>query len=298
MIAVVPPQRDLDRDPVALAADGDRPVGQRRLGAVEIAHESDEAAFVKQLLALRLGATQIRQHDAHARIEEGEFAQTVLDRRIVEIDHRESLRRGGEGHLGAALLPPVDDRRRAGDAEPVDRVAVGEMHQVFLPVAPDAKGQAGRQRIDDGNADAVQAAGDLVGVLVEFAAGVELGHDDLGRRNALFLVDAGGNAASVVDDGAGTVCVQRHRHQPGVPGERLVDRVVDDLIDHVVEARAVVGVADIHARALTDRVKPPQHLDRIGAVCVAVGLVLRVVIEFERRLRIIRQSKRPFLRWV
>ena len=75
--------------------------------------------------------------------------------------------------------------------ELVDRVAVGEVHLVLQPVAPDAQRQAGRQRVDHRHADAVQAAGDLVGVLVEFSAGVQLGHDDLGRRDALFLVDVG-----------------------------------------------------------------------------------------------------------
>ena len=52
----------------------------------------------------------------------------------------------------------------------------------------------------------------------------------------------------------------------GVAGEHLVDGVVDDLVDHVVQAGAVVGVADIHARALADRVEALQDLDRFGAV--------------------------------
>ena len=46
VIAVVPPQRDLDADAVALAPDQDRLLDQRRLGAVEIAHEGLEAALV------------------------------------------------------------------------------------------------------------------------------------------------------------------------------------------------------------------------------------------------------------
>jgi hypothetical protein len=36
-------------------------------------------------------------------------------------------------------------------------------------------------------------------------------------------------------------------------GEGLGDGVVDDLEDHVVQPRAVVGVADVHAGALADR---------------------------------------------
>ena len=52
----------------------------------------------------------------------------------------------------------------------------------------------------------------------------------------------------------------------GVAGERLVDRVVDDLVDHVMQARAVVGVADIHAGALAHRIEALQDLDRFGVV--------------------------------
>jgi hypothetical protein len=52
---------------------------------------------------------------------------------------------------------------------------------------------------------------------------------------------------------------------------RLVDGVIDDLIDHVMEARPVVGVADIHARPLADRVEALQDLDRLGAVFVGIG---------------------------
>ena len=107
---------------------------------------------------------------------------------------------------------------------------------------------------------------DLVGVLVELPAGMELGHDDLGRRDALLLVDVDGNAAAVVGDRDRAVAVQRHLDAVAVAGERLVDRVVDHLVDHVVQARAVVGVADIHARALAHGIEAAQHLDGVGVV--------------------------------
>ncbi len=66
-------------------------VEQRRLGAVEIAHEGLQAALVMQLLALDLGVARVGQHDAHAGIEEGEFAQPMLDRREIELDHGEGF---------------------------------------------------------------------------------------------------------------------------------------------------------------------------------------------------------------
>jgi hypothetical protein len=49
-----------------------------------------------------------------------------------------------------------------------------------------------------------------------------------------------------------------------VASQRLVDGVVDDLVDHVVQARAVIGVADIHAGALAHRLQALENLDAGG----------------------------------
>ena len=55
VIAVVPFERDLDADIVALAGDRDRIGDERRLGAVEVADEGRDAALIIELdLALFL----------------------------------------------------------------------------------------------------------------------------------------------------------------------------------------------------------------------------------------------------
>ena len=84
-------------------------------------------------------------------------------------------------------------------------------------------------------------------------------------------MDAGRSAAAVVVDRAGAVGIEGDGDQIGMAGKGLVDGVVDDLVDHVVEARAVVGVADIHAGTLADSVQPLQHLDGIGVVFLRYG---------------------------
>ena len=57
-----------------------------------------------------------------------------------------------------------------------------------------------------------------------------------------------------------------------MPGKNLVDRVIDDFVDHVVQAGAVVGIADVHSWAFADRVQALEHLDAIGAVVVRAGI--------------------------
>jgi hypothetical protein len=261
VVGVVPPQRHLDGDAVLLAGDVDRGLDQRLLGAVEIADELDQAALVEQFGLAGIGMAVVGQLDADAGIEEGQLAQAVLQRVVVELDIGEGVLRRREGDLGAGVVAGV-----AGDLQRAVGDAVGEAHLVELAVAADLQLQRDRQRVDDGDADAVQAAGDLVGVLVELTAGMQLGHDDLGRGDALLGVDVDGDAAAVVGDGHRTVDVERHGDEIGMAGQRLVDGVVHNLVDHVMQAGTVVGVADIHARALAHRVEALEDLDGAGAV--------------------------------
>ena len=124
---------------------------------------------------------------------------------------------------------------------------------VFLAFAPDAQFQPIGQRVHNRNAHAVETAGYLVRVAVELTTRVQLGHDDLGGGNAFFLVDADGNTAPVVTDRNRAVVVNCNVHRIRMTGQRLVNTVVHDLIDHVVQTRPVIGVTDIHARTFANR---------------------------------------------
>ena len=183
------------------------------------------------------------------------------------IDGTENFLRSKEVHLGAATLGG------AGGPERRHRHAAAEFHLVHLPVAPGAKAQPFRERVDYRNAHAVQAAGHLVAVGVELAAGVQLGHDDLGRRalHLIIVLDAGRDAAPIVEDRDGVVGMDRDHDLVAIAGERLVHRVVYDLEHHVVQAGAVGRITDVHAGALANRLQAFQDLDRVRAVSVGVG---------------------------
>ena len=110
---------------------------------------------------------------------------------------------------------------------------------VGLAVAEDLEVEVLGERVDAGDADAVQAGGDRVGVVVELAAGVQHREHHLGRGALLGRVHLGGDAAAVVDHADRVVDVDGDVDVLAVPGERLVDRVVDDLPDQLVQARVV-----------------------------------------------------------
>jgi hypothetical protein len=120
----------------------------------------------------------------------------------------------------------------------------------------------------------VQAAGGGVRATAELAPGVQLGEDDLdpGEPGLGLLVDR--DAAAVVVHLGGAVGVQAHVHAGAVTGERLVDRVVDDLPE-AVHQPAGVGGADVHARSLADRLEPLEDEEVLGVVGVVDGSDLR-----------------------
>src|SRR5690606_21988625 len=137
--------------------------------------------------------------------------------------------------------------------------------------APDVQPQVLGQGVDHRHADAVQAAGNLVTVVVELAAGVQHGKDHLGRRTPLFLVGIDRDAAAVVGHRDRAILQDPHDDLVGVAGQGLVDRVVDHLEHHVVQAGAVMDIADVHAGALAHGLQAPQHGDLAGVVGTGGG---------------------------
>ena len=279
IIAVVPFQRDLDADAVTLGRNGDGVGQQGHLVAIEIGNECANAALVIEVVFLDLLVAPVAQQNADARIEEGQLAIAVFQLLEIELQHiLEGFGAGHEGDAGALFNAALAVRRGiTHHAQRFHRIAMGKFHPVFLAIAPDGQLQPFRQGVHHGNADAMQPARDLVGVVVagvlEFAAGVQLGHDDLGGGNPLLGVDAGGNAAPVILNRDRAIGVQLDQHQIAMPGQRLVDGVVGYLEHHVVQARAIVGIANIHAGALAHRVEALEDLDRIRAIGVGIGRV-------------------------
>jgi hypothetical protein len=68
------------------------------------------------------------------------------------------------------------------------------------------------------------------------------------------------DAAAVVDDRHRVVGVDHDLDVVAVTRERLVDRVVEHLEHHVVEARAIGGVADVHPGRLRTASRPFRTL--------------------------------------
>jgi hypothetical protein len=83
------------------------------------------------------------------------------------------------------------------------------------------------------------------------------------------------HATAVVGDRQAVPFVEHDFDAVGVPGDRLVHRVVEHFGGEVVQ-RALVDPTDVHPGAPADRLEPLQHLDRGGVV---LAVALRQLIE-------------------
>src|SRR5690606_10151805 len=123
-----------------------------------------------------------------------------------------------------------------------------------------------------------QATGDLVGVVIKLAAGVQFRHDDFSRAATVFVVfvNIGRNAPPVVADGNAVVGVDGHDDIVAMAGQGFIDGVIDHFENHVMQAGSVGGIANVHAGALAYGLEPLEHFDGIRTVsgcCDIHGLI-------------------------
>ena len=74
------------------------------------------------------------------------------------------------------------------------------------------------------------------------------------------------NTAPIIAYAARPVRMQSNLDAVSVPCEAFINRIIDNFLDHMVQARAVIRIANIHARTLSNRVKAFKNFDAICAV--------------------------------
>src|SRR5258708_18906738 len=105
--------------------------------------------------------------------------------------------------------------------------------------------------VDDRDTDAVETAGNFVGVAVEFSACVENGKHNFGGGALFRGMHVNGNAAAVVEHGDGIVGVNRDVDFFGVTGHRFIYGVVNNFPDPAMKTH-FAGPADLHSAAPTN----------------------------------------------
>ena len=221
----------------------------------------DPAVVAEHDVELRVDAL-VAERDLETAVEERHLAQALEQRLGTELDLVEDGAVGPERDRGAGAS--------FGVADPLERTlrltAVLERHLVATAVAADRQVETRRERVHHRHTDAVQAAGDLVSLATELAARVQRREHDLGGGLVGILgMQVDRDTSPVVLDAAPAVGEQRDRDARAVARHRLVDRVVDDLVDEVMQAGRTGG-ADVHTGALTNGFEAPEHRDVFGVV--------------------------------
>ncbi len=228
---------------------------------VQVADEGANATLEVERVAE--GPPLVDEGEADALGQEGELAQPVGHRHPVMVAVREDLR----------VRPPADQR------PPFRSVAQG-LHRplgiaalVALAVDPavlvDLGDEALAQGVDHRGTDPVEASRDLVAAATELPAGVELGQHHLQTDLLLGGMHVDGDAPPVVQDRDGAVLVEGDHDGVAVTGHGLVDRVVDDLVDEVVEATEV-GRADVHPGTPADRFQPLERFELARGIGIPI----------------------------
>ena len=210
-----------------------------------------------------LGIALVGQADIHARVQKRLLAQTRLQR--LEIKHRalaEDLRVRLEAHAGTGAV------RGAFFHQLGDGVAALELLVIRRALVVDLDLQPLGKRVHDGRAHAVQAAGNLIAAAAELAARVQDREHDRHRRKARLVLDAHRDAAPVIRDAHNVPRQDLHVDPVAEARERLVDRVVHDLIDEVMQALRPRR-RDIHAGPLAHSLQSLQNLDLVFIIILA-----------------------------
>src|SRR5207248_3134324 len=140
-----------------------------------------------------------------------------------------------------------------------------ELLAIDLAVALHLGDQPFGESVDHRDADAVEAAGDLVALAAELPARMQLRQDDRQGGQSLVLDHVDRDPGAPVADGDRVVRMDPDLDQVVPAGHRLVDGVVDDLGDEVMEA-AKAGRADVHPGPEPDRLESFEDGDVLCGV--------------------------------
>jgi len=181
----------------------------------------------------------------------------------MKLDIAENQGAGLETDERAALIGVANDGERCLGFAQVIALIVG------LAFSMNGQLQGLGKGIDDRNTDTMQSSRYLVGVVIEFSACVQDGHDHFGGGSAFFRVDIDWNSTSVIRNHDGIVVFDGDLDIGAMPCQCFVDGIVHHFEHHVMKARTIIGIANIHAGTFADRIKTAQHLDvgRIVACC-------------------------------
>ena len=258
VVTVVILQHDIDKDLIALSRNHHR-LGMNDLFVLaELLYEFLDAMLVNEEFFFGRITALIGQCDFKTGIQERKLAQPRREPlEFVLRRDREDRRIGKKCDERAGRFFVLEF---ADDIQFLRGFSALESHVINLALARNFNLEPIGKSVDAFRADAVQTTGIFVSALAEFSAGVKICQDQLDCRHLPFRMHVDRNAAAIVTHGNGAIDMNRDFNLCAKTGEMFVDRVIENLEDHVMQT-ALIGVADVHARALADGFEPLKFID-------------------------------------
>ena len=147
--------------------------------------------------------------------------------------------------------------------------ATGEVHVVDRAAAMNLGREPFREGVHHTHTHAVKSPGNLVGILVEFSAGVQRRHSEFYAGQLFNGVEVDWNTAPVIEYSDRLALVHGDVHCGAVTSHRLIDGVVHNLVHEVMEPTGGGG-PDVHARAFSNSLQAFENLNLLGGVLGAV----------------------------
>ena len=257
----------LDGDTLFLCLQVDDVIHEVGTVTIHVAHELLQTVLSVEHLLLQLAlliGTHVLQCDGDAGIQVGQLTHATGNDIVFVFCRCE------DGAVGPELLTGTRLVGVTHDLHVVEGLTLLVLLLVDVTVAEHLRHHVRGEGVHTGDTYTVQTAGHLVGALVELTAGMEHGHHDLKGRlmHLLMLID--GDTTTVVQYSDAVIFVDRYFDMCTIAGHRLVDRVIDGLIDQMVET-LFTNVTDVHGRALAHGFQSLKHLN------IARGIVLFLV---------------------
>ena len=286
-IAVVVLERDFQDDVRLFNGNKNRFV-DRGFGFIQMFDERNDTALVTKDLFLL--TSFVGKGDRKPFIEEGQFPKALSQHVETAIDRLENRLVGFKRNLRPPFFGHARHLKRGGRGSPVVELFKD------LPVLPDFQLQPFGQRVDHGDAHAMESSGHGVGALLKLSACVEDGQGDFGRGLVLGGMEPRGNAPAIVRDRDTPIDFQRNLDRLPIARHVFIDTVVHDLVHEMMEpVRA--RTADVHGGSFPNGLQAFEYTDLLRTIPALFDLFFGETggIKTRGRRRFVRQGLRVHL---
>ncbi len=189
------------------------------------------------------------------------LSQTDLQRLKIKFCHFKDLfvRKKADRSPGQTRLTGTDHLQRITYLSPFVPLSVE------LSLAADRNLQPFGKRIDDRSSHSMESAGYLISSAAEFSARVQDCEYHLHCRLSRFMIDPGWDPSPVIFHCDGIICMNRHLDVSAVPGKRLINGIIHDLIYQMMKSFDGY-IINVHAGSFPDRFESLQNLDLVRTI--------------------------------